>query len=81
MAAKKIYDAVAVTGEYKDSQGQTRKAFKNVGSVLQDGEGRMSLKLETLPVGEWSGWVNFYPLKEPDNRAPGFDKGLTNQVH
>jgi hypothetical protein len=64
---KKIYDAVATIGKYKDRQGNEKKRYINVGSVFQDDQGRMSLKLEVVPVGpEWSGWLAFYEPKQQD---------------
>jgi single-stranded DNA-binding protein len=64
---KKIFDAVATIGKYKDRQGNEKKRYVNVGSVFQDDQGRMSLKLEAMPVGpEWSGWLAFYEPKQQD---------------
>lgn len=64
--AKKIFDAVATTGTYTDRQGNDKKRYVTVGAVLEDDKGRMSLKIESLPVGgEWNGWVSFFTPKEP----------------
>ena len=80
--AKKIYDAVATIGEYTDKQGQTKKRYMNVGVVMENDSGQLSLKLETIPVGPtWSGWISFYEPKEraalvapaPAAPAGGFD--------
>ncbi len=66
MATKK-YDAVAMVGEYKNSAGETKKRYMNVGAVFENDKGELSLKLEAIPVGpNWSGWVSFYPPKERD---------------
>ena len=66
MATKK-YDAVATVGEYKDKNGDTKKRYMNVGVVMENDKGQLSLKLETIPVGpNWSGWISFFEPKERD---------------
>lgn len=68
MASKKIYDAVATAGEYK-KDGETKRRYINVGSVFQNDEGQLSLKLDTIPVGqEWNGWISFYAPKPNGDR-------------
>lgn len=66
MASKKVYDVIAVTGEYQNNFGETKKRYQKCGVVFQ-GERGLSMKLEALPVGnEWNGWLF---LAEPrDNR-------------
>lgn len=59
---RKIYDAVVVTGEYQDRQGNTKKRYLNVGVVLEGDKG-LSMKLEALPVN-FNGWINFYEPKQ-----------------
>lgn len=74
--AKKIYDAVATIGKYKDRNGETRKRYINVGSVFETDKGQLSLKLDAVPVGQdWSGWVSFFEPKERDggNQRQGRD--------
>lgn len=64
--ASKVYDVVAVTGEYQDAQGQTKKRYMNCGVVLQTDKG-FSLKLEAMPVGS-EGW---FMLFEPKDNSQG----------
>jgi hypothetical protein len=66
---KKVYDAVAVIGEYKNKQGETKKNYLTVGTVFQNDDGTMSLKLNAVPVS-FSGWINFYVPKEKESAAP-----------
>ena len=67
--AKKIYDAVATIGTYKDRNGEEKKRYVNVGSVFENDKGQLSLKLDSVPVGnEWSGWVSFFEPKERDGQ-------------
>lgn len=68
MASFKKYDAVCTIGKYTDRQGNEKKRYVTVGSVFEDEQGRLSLKLDAVPVGqEWSGWVSFY---EPKAKEP-----------
>ena len=60
MAARKVFDLVATVGSYKDASGNEKKKYTQCGAVFQQEDGRMSAKIETLPVGsEWSGWLSF----------------------
>ena len=65
---RKVYDAVVVTGEYEDRNGQKKKRYLNVGVVLEGDKG-LSMKLEALPVN-FNGWINFY---EPKRREQSGD--------
>jgi hypothetical protein len=67
MKSRKRYDAVATTGEYTDpATGQKKKRYTNVGTVFESEDGRLSLKLDTIPIGPgWSGYIQFF---EPQNR-------------
>lgn len=68
---KKKYDAVATIGEYQDKQGQTKKRYMTIGVVMEADDGRLSLKMEALPVTPaWSGWISFFEPKQYDNARP-----------
>lgn len=60
---KKIYDAVCTIGEYTNKSGEKKKRYLTVGSVLQNDEGAISLKLDAMPTN-FNGWINFYVPKE-----------------
>jgi hypothetical protein len=69
---KKVYDAVVVVGEYEDRQsGKTKKQYRTVGAVLQNDDGRLSLKLETIPVVNFNGWINFYEPRQREQKPTG----------
>jgi single-stranded DNA-binding protein len=63
---KKTHDLLATVGEYEDRQsGEKKKRRVNVGCIMQDDEGRLSVKLETVPVSpNWSGWLNAFPADQ-----------------
>lgn len=71
MASKKTHDVVATVGTYKDRQsGEEKKRYQNVGSAFTDEDGRISLKLDAVPVGpEWSGWLSLYLPKDDRGQA------------
>ena len=65
MAAKRKYDAVATVGTYRTAGGEEKKRYANVGVVFEDDQGRLSLKLDTIPCGPgWSGFISFYEPKD-----------------
>lgn len=67
------HDVVATTGEYTNQSGEKKKEYTNVGKAFTDDQGRISIKMKTIPVGpEWSGWLSLYPAKErePQGAAP-----------
>lgn len=71
MASRRTHDVVATVGTYKDrSTGEEKKRYSNVGSAFTDDQGRITIKLDTVPCApEWSGWLSLYPVKD-EQRAP-----------
>ena len=60
---KKKYDAVATVGKYT-KDGVEKKRYLTVGAVFESDEGKLTLKLEGVPVSpDWSGWISFYEPK------------------
>ena len=71
------HDIVGTVGEYTDNNGDTKKRYQKCGIAFTDDQGRLSLKLEAMPVTpDWSGWLSLYPKKEYD--APQRQNGPTN---
>lgn len=67
---KKTHDLVATIGKYKDREGNEKKRYFNVGSVFVDGNGRRSIKLDAVPVGqEWSGWLSEYEVDREQGKG------------
>lgn len=66
------HDIVATTGKYTDrTTGEEKKRYLTVGKAFTDDQGRISMKLEAVPVGpEWSGWLSLYPAKEREQQRP-----------
>lgn len=63
MSAQPTHDLAIKTGEYRDSQGQTKGRWLKIGSVFRHDDGGTSIKLDAVPVGlpEWQGWVSVFP--------------------
>lgn len=69
MKARKTHDVVATVGTYKGPDGQERKRYLTVGAAFTSPEGRISIKLEALPVArEWSGFLSLYPVDKGAGR-------------
>jgi len=76
----KKYDVVAVTGTYKDSNGNEKRRYLNIGAVIATQNG-FSLKLEAVPVG-WDGWayLNEPKPREAAPRQPVDAEGFDDQI-
>ena len=61
---KRTHDAVYVE-KYTDRNGQEKKRYTNIGSLLARDDGSMVLKLEAIPVN-FSGWIALYEPKPRD---------------
>lgn len=69
MASTRTHDVSATIGEYTNGQGEKKKRYINVGSAFTDEQGRISIKMDAVPVSpEWSGWLSLYPVKERDGQ-------------
>tara|TARA_R110000868_G_scaffold234638_1_gene488355 strand:- start:1016 stop:1294 length:279 start_codon:yes stop_codon:yes gene_type:complete len=76
----KRLDAVAVVGEYKDKNtGEMKKRYSKCGAVFINDEGEISLKLDTMPVHGWDGWINAYEPYEGE-RAPRSSSAPTRKT-
>ena len=61
------HEVLATVGEYTDGQGEKKKRYLKVGAAFTDDQGRISIKLEAVPVTpEWSGWLSLYPPKDKE---------------
>jgi hypothetical protein len=73
MASKPYKKAVATIGKYT-KDGVEKKRYLQIGTLFQQDDGSLSLKLEGIPVGpEWSGWVSFYDLEKKETKQEEVD--------
>ena len=70
---KRIKKVVAVTGKYTDKNGQEKNQYVTCGAMFKREDGSVCMKLDSLPLGDFNGWLNFYDLEEdrPANNAKG----------
>jgi hypothetical protein len=66
--AKTLYEVTVITGEYKNKDGDTKKRYQRIGSVIETKLGPM-LKLDSTPIVEngWSGWAYLNEPKDEQN--------------
>ena len=71
---RKTHDIVATVGSYRNGAGEEKKRYVNCGAVFKGDDGRVSMKLESVPVSpEWSGWFALYPVdreRRPASSTP-----------
>jgi hypothetical protein len=59
--------------EYEGRNG-TQTTWDRVGILIQDGE-RISLRLDTMPIGNWDGWLRAFPREQ---EQPGQQRQAMN---
>lgn len=74
MANRVTHKLLATTGKYKGADGTEKKRYLQVGVLFTGDDGRMSIKLDAVPVGpEWSGYLSVFPMDDdrpPQREAP-----------
>ena len=59
----KIYDLLWKREEKSEDKKDSKTRWENVG-VLIENEGKRSVKLNVIPVGDWDGWLTVVERKE-----------------
>lgn len=50
---------------YTDKDGKEKGVWQTVGTLFSTPHGsRMSIKLDSVPVGDWNGWLSVYKREE-----------------
>jgi len=72
MSKKFLGDACA----YIPGVNGEKNKYLRIGSALQDGDGRLSIKIDTLPNSGsgWGGWINVFPRVEKDPKKAARQK-------
>ena len=65
---QKIMNAVIVTGEYIDKQGQKKKSYLTIGKLFIYAGGGMSLKLDAFPANNQP--ISFYNIEPKKKKQP-----------
>ena len=66
MAAQKIQNIVAIVGEYQNSQGETKKKYHIMWSLMTKDDDQKFIKIDSIPVG-WEWYASIYDRKEKDS--------------
>jgi hypothetical protein len=73
---KRTHNLKVANGKYtKDGDEKTR--WLTIGALLQ-GDGKMKLKLDTIPISEFDGWVQCFPVEDRPQQAG--DQGFNDDV-
>jgi len=66
--SKKTHNVVATIGEYTDyGDGKTKKRRTVIGALFTNDRGEMSIKFDTMPVGNlWNGWANLFEVERDE---------------
>lgn len=69
MAAQYMGDVCTITGKYQDHSGQDKNRYMKVGAWF-DNEGRISVKLEAIPLPDPNGgiWLSLFLRKDDDQQ-------------
>jgi hypothetical protein len=73
-----LYEVTAAGEKYTAKDGTEKTKWIRIGSVIQTKSGKMSLKLETIPLN-WDGWASLMEPREDapkQRREPGMDDDL-----
>ena len=54
--ARKVYDLLWLREKKSEDKPDSKNRWETVG-VLSDNDGKMSVKLNVLPVGNWDGYL------------------------
>ena len=74
MPMKKTHNLKVAGGTYQ-VDGQEKTRWLTIGGLLRDGD-KIKIKLDTIPVGEFNGWVEVFPVEEnPNYGAPQSNAG------
>lgn len=79
---KAVRKLVASSGEYTDrNTGEKKRRWLRVGTMFKDNEGRFSIKLDSLPVGnEWSGWLSVFEMDEVQKPTRNVDAQQSDRM-
>jgi len=64
---KHIYDLCSS----REIPGKEKKAWSKHGVLIVQEDGRMSVKLESMPVGEWNGWLSVFEKRNNEPQQAG----------
>lgn len=74
MPMKRTHNLKVPGGTY-EQDGQEKTRWLTIGGLLKEGD-KTKIKLDTIPVGEFDGWVQCFPVENnPGHGAPQSNAG------
>jgi len=70
MATVKVQNIV-VGEKYTDGQNQEKTKWTTIGKAFHSDKGGISLKIETIPVGNWDGFAQLFDQQDRNQPAAG----------
>lgn len=64
------YDVITKNGSYKDKNGEEKTRWLKVGVCMDTKQGGLAIKLESLPVSGFDGWLSLAEPKVKDSFTP-----------
>lgn len=58
-----IFDLVFV-----EDIGKDKPRYQNVGIFMIKDDGKKSVKMNCIPVGNWNGWLSIFPKRDKNDR-------------
>lgn len=69
---------------YTDKDGNEKGVWVTLGTLFSTPHGsHQTIKLDTVPVGEFNGWISVFPREEPKDKneqTHEFNKKITQDV-
>lgn len=62
-----VYEVTAAGEKYQAKDGTEKTKWIKMGSVIQTKTGKMSLKIESIPVG-WDGWASLMEPRQDESK-------------
>jgi hypothetical protein len=60
----KIYDVVYAQQQNGDKEKTQKTQWIRLGVLLEKEDGKMRIKLDAIPTGNWDGWLNVFERQE-----------------
>lgn len=66
---KPVADLKFKVRTYTDENGKEKGVWLTVGTLFSSPHGsHQAIKMDTIPAGEWNGWLSVYPREEQENQ-------------
>ena len=73
------HEIVAHGEKYTTADGQEKSKLINIGKVIEKANGKLSIKIDTIPL-MWDGWAMMLPPRPKDDAPPQRSKPAASRV-